>query len=138
MRGSAALRVPIALTWILSADSDHAWRRQNLRRRRLCDTACYTNTSDHRSPVDGRKPLRLKCAVSQRIRKRMEEAFGQIKAVARQKKTCFRGRDRLGWTFTLAAAAYNLVGLPKLMAGGRLAEVPQIAKAFGASSRSKT
>lgn len=28
----------------------------------------------------------------------------------------FRGRDRVGWAFTFAAAAYNLVRLPKLMA----------------------
>ncbi len=28
----------------------------------------------------------------------------------------FRGRGRVGWAFTFAAAAYNLVRLPKLMA----------------------
>jgi hypothetical protein len=28
----------------------------------------------------------------------------------------FRGRDRVGWAFTFAAAAYNLVRLPKLIA----------------------
>ncbi len=55
-------------------------------------------------------------AVSQRVRKRLEEAFGWIKTVARQDKTKFRGRDRVGWAFTFAAAAYNLVRLPKLMA----------------------
>jgi hypothetical protein len=27
-----------------------------------------------------------------------------------------RGVDRVGWSFTFAAAAYNLVRLPKLMA----------------------
>ena len=36
--------------------------------------------------------------------------------VARQDKTRFRGRDRVEWAFTFAAAAYNLVRLPKLMA----------------------
>lgn len=54
--------------------------------------------------------------VSQRIRKRVEEAFGWIKTVAGQRKTRFRGRDRVGWAFTFAAAAYNLVRLPKLLA----------------------
>ncbi|APO77154.1 hypothetical protein AM571_PA00270 (plasmid) [Rhizobium etli 8C-3] len=53
--------------------------------------------------------------VSLRIRKRIEEAFGWIKTVAGQDKTKFRGRDRIGWAFTFAAAAYNLVRLPKLM-----------------------
>jgi hypothetical protein len=49
-------------------------------------------------------------------RKRIEEAFGWIKTVARQEKTKFRGRGRVGWAFTFAAAAYNLVRLPKLIA----------------------
>ena len=55
-------------------------------------------------------------AVSQRNRKRIEVAFGWIKVVAGQEKTRFRGRDRVGWAFTLASAAYNLVRLPKLIA----------------------
>ncbi|MEI9413257.1 transposase [Mesorhizobium salmacidum] len=48
--------------------------------------------------------------------RRIEEAFGWIKTVAGQRKTRFRGRDRAGWAFTFAAAAYNLVRLPKLVA----------------------
>jgi hypothetical protein len=55
-------------------------------------------------------------AVSQRIRKRIEEAFGWIKTIAGQEQTKFRGCDRVGWAFTFAAAAYNLTRLPKLMA----------------------
>jgi len=39
-----------------------------------------------------------------------------IKTVAGQKPTKFRGRERVGWAFTFAAAAYNLTRLPKLMA----------------------
>ena len=53
---------------------------------------------------------------SQRIRKRIEEAFGWIKTVAGQQKTQIRGIDRVGWAFNFAAAAYNLTRLPKLMA----------------------
>ena len=30
-----------------------------------------------------------------------------------QRKTRFRGTRKVGWMFTLAAAAYNLVRLPK-------------------------
>ena len=48
-------------------------------------------------------------------RKRIEEAFGWIKTIAGQEKTSFRGRDRVGRAFTFAAAAYNLVRLPKLI-----------------------
>jgi len=36
--------------------------------------------------------------------------------IAGQEKTTFRGRERVGWAFAFAAAAYNLTRLPKLMA----------------------
>ena len=53
--------------------------------------------------------------MSQRLRKRIEEGFGWIKTVAGQRKTRFRGRDKVGWAFAFAAAACNLVRLPKLV-----------------------
>jgi transposase len=74
------------------------------------------NTSGRSSAIDGRTTRHGGYAVSQRIRKRIEEAFGWIKIIARQAKSRFRGRDRVGWAFTFAAAAYNLVRLPKLIA----------------------
>ena len=74
------------------------------------------NTSGRSSAIDGRTTRHGGYAASQRIRKRIEEAFGWIKTIAGQQKTKFRGRDRVGWAFTFAAAAYNLVRLPKLMA----------------------
>ncbi|WP_416193087.1 IS5 family transposase [Nitrobacter sp. TKz-YC01] len=74
------------------------------------------NTSGRSSAIGGRTTRHRGYAISQRIRKRIEEAFGWIKTVARQDKTRFRGRDRVEWAFTFAAAAYNLVRLPKLMA----------------------
>ena len=74
------------------------------------------NTNGRRSAIDGRTTRHGGYAVNQRIRKRIEEAFGWIKTVAGQDKTKFRGRDRVGWAFTFAAAAYNLVRLPKLLA----------------------
>ena len=74
------------------------------------------NTSGRRSAIDGRTTRHGGYAVSQRIRKRIEEAFGWIKTVAGQEKTRFRGVGRVGFAFTFAAAAYNLVRLPKLLA----------------------
>ncbi|MDA9522250.1 transposase [Bradyrhizobium sp. CCBAU 11434] len=74
------------------------------------------NTSGRSSAIDGRTTRHDGYAASQRIRKRIEEAFGWIKTVAGQEKTSFRGRDRVGWAFTFAATAYNLVRLPKLIA----------------------
>jgi transposase len=74
------------------------------------------NTSGRSSAIDRRTTRYGGYAVSQRVRKSIEEAFGWIKTVAGQEKTSFRGRDRVGWAFTFAAAAYNLVRLPKLIA----------------------
>jgi len=74
------------------------------------------NTSGRSSAIDGRTTRHGGYTVSQRIRKRIEEAFGWIKTIAGQEKTRFRGVDRVGWAFTFAAAAYNLVRLPKLLA----------------------
>ena len=73
------------------------------------------NTSNRRSAIDGRTTRHGGYAVSQRIRKRIEEGFGWIKEVALQRRARHRGKDRVGWPFTLAAAAYNLIRLPKLL-----------------------
>lgn len=87
-----------------------------LRSMRVTPHVAQNNTSGRSSAIDGRTTRHGGYAVSQRIRKRIEEAFGWIKVVAGQHKTRFRGRDRVGWAFTFAAAAYNVVRLPKLMA----------------------
>jgi transposase len=70
-----------------------------------------------RTAIDRRTTRQLGYALSQRARKRIEEAFGWIKTVAGHQKTRFRGIARVGFAFTFAAAAYNLVRLPKLLAG---------------------
>ena len=74
------------------------------------------NTSGRRSAIDRRTTRHAGYAASQRIRKRIEEAFGWIKTVAGLRKTRFRGLERVGFAFAFAAAAYNLVRLPKLLA----------------------
>jgi hypothetical protein len=78
----------------------------------------YRDTDDAAAVLrsTGERPGTAGYAVTQRIRKRIEEAFGWIKTVAGQEKTRFRGRDRVGWAFAFAAAAYKLVRLPKLIA----------------------
>lgn len=73
------------------------------------------NNNGRRSAIDGRTTRHGGYATSLRIRKRIEESFGWIKTIAGQRKTRFRGIDRVGWAFTFSAAAYNLVRLPKLM-----------------------
>ncbi len=74
------------------------------------------NTSGRRSAIDGRTTRHAGYAMSQRARKRVEEAFGWIKTVAGLRQTRFRGLERVDLAFTFAAAAYNLVRLPKLLA----------------------
>ena len=76
------------------------------------------NNNGRSSVIDGRTTRHGSYAISQRLRKRIEEAFGWIKTVAGQEKTKLRGLDRVGFAFTFAAAAYNLVRLPKLLAQG--------------------
>jgi transposase len=72
------------------------------------------NDTNRASAIDGRTTCHEGYAVSQRKRKRVEEVFGWMKTVALQRKTRFRGSDRVGWMFTFAAAAYNLVRMRNL------------------------
>jgi len=74
------------------------------------------NTNGRSSAIDGRTTRHAGYVTSQRIRKRIEESFGWIKTVAGLKKTKHRSLIKVEWSFTLAAAAYNLVRLPKLLA----------------------
>jgi len=74
------------------------------------------NTSARRSAIDGRTTRHPGYAISQRIRKRVEEAFGWAKTVAGLRKMRHRGLPKVDWQFTLAMAAYDLVRLPKLLA----------------------
>jgi transposase len=75
------------------------------------------NSSGRRSAIDRRTTRHPGYATSQRIRKRIEEAFGWIKTVAGLRKTRFRGLARVDLAFTFVAAAYNLVRIPRLLAG---------------------
>jgi hypothetical protein len=86
--------------------------------RRLGVTPHVTqNTKGRRSAIDGRTTRHVGYAASLRFRKRIEEVFGWMKSVGGLRKTRHRGTDRVGWMFTFIAAAYNLVRLPKLLAG---------------------
>jgi len=73
------------------------------------------NASRRRSAIDGRTTRHPGYGMSQRIRKRIEEAFGWVKTVAGLRKTKLRGLPKVDWAFTFAAAAYNLVRVPKLI-----------------------
>lgn len=86
--------------------------------RRLGVTPHVTqNTKGRRSAIGGRTTRHGGYAISLRIRKRIEEVFGWMKTVSGLRKTRHRGTARVSWMFTFVAAAYNLVRLPKLLAG---------------------
>jgi len=68
------------------------------------------------SAIDGRTTRHAGYALSQRKRKRIEECFGWLKTVALLRKLRHRGIFKVGWIFTFAAAAYNLVRMRKLLA----------------------
>lgn len=74
------------------------------------------NDNGRRSAIDRRATIHAGYAMSQRKRKRVEEVFGWMKTVALQRKTRFKGPDKVGWMFTFAAAAYNLVRMRNLLA----------------------
>jgi len=67
------------------------------------------------SAVDARTTRHAGYPVSMRKRKRIEEVFGWLKTVALFRKTRHRGVFRVGWVFTFAAAAYNLVRMRNLL-----------------------
>jgi transposase len=67
------------------------------------------------SAIDQRTTRHPGYTVSQTKRKRVEEIFGWFKTVAMMRKTRFRGLERVGWMFTWAAAAYNLVRMRNLL-----------------------
>jgi transposase len=68
------------------------------------------------SAIDGRTVRHEGYEVSQKKRKRIEECFGWLKTIALMRKVRHRGIEKVGWVFTFAAAAYNLVRLRKLLA----------------------
>ena len=74
------------------------------------------NTTNRASAIDGRTTRHPGYALSQRIRKRIEEAFGWIKVSGGLRKTRHRGLERVGWSFAFTAASYNLIRIPKLLA----------------------
>ncbi len=68
-----------------------------------------------KTAVDGRTTRHSGYAVSQRIRKRIEEAFGWAKTIGGIAKLKVRGLARADAAFTFRMIAYNLIRIPKLI-----------------------
>lgn len=72
------------------------------------------NTS-RKSAVDERTTRHAGYAISQRVRKRVEEIFGWAKTVGGFRKTRFRGVDRTQLAAYFVGTAYNLVRMARLL-----------------------
>ena len=66
------------------------------------------------SAIDARTTRYAGYGISQQRRKRIEEIFGWMKTVGGMRKLRHRGLQLVGWMFTFAAAAYNLVRMRNL------------------------
>jgi IS5 family transposase len=69
-----------------------------------------------KTAVPGEVAASLRYAISQRLRKRIEECFGWGTTVAGLAQLKVRGLDKVRAVFVFAVAAYNIVRLPKLLA----------------------
>ena len=100
----------------LGADRAYDTRGCVSEMRRLRVTPHVAQNSNRRSStIDGRTTRHPGYALSQRLRKRVEEIFGWMKTVGGFRRTRFRGLDRTGLAGYLVATAYNLVRLSRLL-----------------------
>jgi len=72
------------------------------------------NDTNRASAIDARTTRHPGYAISQMVRKRIEEIFGWMKTVSNHRKTKYRGIDKVSWHFTLTAAAYNMVRMRRI------------------------
>jgi transposase len=73
------------------------------------------NTTRRKSAIDGRTTRHTGYAISQRLRKRIEEVWGWAKTVGGLRRSRFRGVKKLQWAAYLVGAAYNLVRLAGML-----------------------
>ena len=89
---------------------------------RACNTTPHVAQNIHarrpRSAVDGRTTRHPGFNISQIKRKLVEESFGWGKVIGGLRKLHHRGREKVGWVFTFANAAYNLVRMRTLIRAG--------------------
>ena len=67
------------------------------------------------SALDDRTTRHEGYAISQRIRKRIEEAFGWMKTVGNFRRTRFKGRERTQFAAYFVGAAFNLLRIARLV-----------------------
>ena len=83
--------------------------------RKACVTPHIAQKTKY-SAIDGRTTRHAGYALSQKHRKKIEEAFGWAETVGGMAQTTYRGVDRVRSRFILTMAANNLARLPRLLA----------------------
>ena len=79
-------------------------------------TPHVAQNTTRRSAIDRRTTRHPGYDISQRVRKRIEEGFGWMKTIGGMRETQIPKPRKGRLVIHLAAAAYNLIRLPKLMA----------------------
>jgi IS5 family transposase len=101
--------------WTLGGDKgyDHQSLVQTLQELQV--TPHFAQNNKRRSSaVDGRTTRHAGYARSQSRRPLIERVFAWLKSVAGIRQVKLRGREKVGWLFQYAAAAYNLWRTPRL------------------------
>jgi len=114
-----ACNVPIAARTTLGADKAYDIRAFAEMLRDVYITPQIARKNASYSTIKMSTTHQVGYKLSQRKRKRVEEIFGWLKTVGMMRKTRHRGERRVGWMFTFAVAAYNLVRLRNLQTVSR-------------------
>jgi IS5 family transposase len=112
-----AVRIKGAERVTLAADKGYD-SKDFVKERRHMNVTPHVSPNDRRrggSAIDGRTTRHAGYKISPQKRKRIEEVFGWLKTVGALRKTRHRGLFKVGWVFTFAAAAYNLVRMRNLL-----------------------
>ncbi len=102
----------------LGADKAYQERRfiEQLRQMKITPhVAEYATTKPGFNWLSAAERQDERLATSQQKRKLIEKAFGWMKQIAGQRRTRFRGRERIQWMFQFAAAGLNLLRISRLV-----------------------
>ena len=101
----------------LGADKNYDTRHFVARTRALNVTPHVAqNNTNRRSAIDGRTTRHGGYAISQRVRKRIEEVMGWAKNIGPARKTKFQGVDRVNFQWLLTLSGYNLIRMRNIAA----------------------
>jgi transposase len=108
-------RIPGDQSVTVGADKNYDTQDFLAEARQMHGTPHVAQNNKHpKSAIDGRTTRHAGYGISQQKRKRIEEIFGWMKTVGGMRKLRHRGLELVGWMFTLAAAAYNMLRIRNL------------------------